>query len=146
MSQVSKHFMNPKISNKVYEIFINSIKNTKSHEEVVGFLDDLLSPSEKTMLAKRVAIAYMLMEDKYTYEQISRTLKISYGTIAKIHSTFALRGEGYKKIIGNLILKKSIKNSLSEFLDLLSPDRKTLTGEKYLKTKVESKHKREEPL
>jgi uncharacterized protein YerC len=138
--------MNPKIAKKVYEVFISSIKNSKSNDEVVSFLDDLLSEPEKTMLAKRVAIAYMLLENKYTYHEISRTLKISFGTIAKVHSIFSLKGSGYRKIIGDLILKKSIKNSLSEFLDLLTPARKTLTGEKYLKIKLERKWEREAHL
>lgn len=146
MSQVSKHFMNPKISAKVYEVFINSIKNSRSKNEVVSFLDDLLSPAEKTMLAKRVAIAYLLLENKYTYREISKTLKISLGTIARVHSTFALKGIGYRKIIGNLITNKNIKNLLSEFLDLVTPTKLSLTGEKYLKPKYESKTKREDLL
>ena len=74
MSQVSKHFMNPKIATKVYEVFINSIKNTQSSNDVIDFLNDLLSEPEKIMLAKRVAVAFMLLENKYTYNQISKTL------------------------------------------------------------------------
>lgn len=146
MSQVSKHFMNPKIANKVYDVFISSIKNVGSRNEVVTLLDDLLSEPEKTMLAKRVATAYMLLENKYTYQQISRTLKISYGTIAKIQATFALKGKGYRKTIGKLLLNKTIRNLLSEFLDPLTPTRRTLAGEAYLKPKLESKWRREEPL
>ena len=65
------------------------------------------------MLAKRVAIAYLLLVNKYTYREISKTLKISLGTIAKVHATFALKGEGYRNIIGNLVTNKNIKNLLS---------------------------------
>ncbi len=146
MSQVSKHFMNPKIAAKVYEVFINSIKNSKSRTDVVTFLDDLLSPSEKTMLAKRVAIAYMLLEDMYTYREISKTLKISFGTIAKVHSTFALKGDGFRTIIKNMVTSKQIRNILSEFLDLITPGRRTLTGEKFTKHVYESRVKRKQPL
>lgn len=146
MSQVSKHFMNPKISIKVYEVFIDSIKNSKSKDEIVSFLDDLLSPPEKVMLAKRVATAYMLLENKYTYREISKTLKISLGTVAKIHSTFALKGDGYRKIIGNLVTNKKIKNLLGEFLDLVIPTKLSLAGEKYMKLKVDSRLKRQQPL
>ena len=146
MSQVSKHFMSSKISEKVYGVFINCIKSSKSQTETVEFLNDLLSPPEKTMLAKRVAIAFMLLENKYTYEEISNTLKIRFGTIAKVNSAFALKGNGYKKIIGNFVLKKSIRNSLSEFLDLIKPSTRTLMGEVFLKPKIKSKLKREEPL
>jgi uncharacterized protein YerC len=116
MSQVSKHFMNPKIAGKVYEIFISSIKNSESKDEIVSFLDDLLSPAEKTMLAKRVATAYLLLENKYTYREISTILKISLGTIAKIHTIFVTKGSGYRKVIGNIVISKNIKNILSEFL------------------------------
>jgi uncharacterized protein YerC len=146
MSQVSTHFMSPKISSKVYEVFIDSIKNSRSKSEVISFLDDLLSPTEKTMLAKRVAIAYLLLEDKYTYREISKILKISLGTIAKVHATFALKGEGYRKIVGNLVTNKTIKNLISEFLDLITPTKHTLSGERYLKPKIDSRNMRKEPL
>lgn len=138
--------MNPKISAKVYDVFINSIKNSRSKTEVISFLDDLLSPTEKTMLAKRVAIAYMLLENRYTHREISKTLKVSLGTIAKVHTTFATKGQGYQKIVGNLVTNKTIKNLLSEFLDLITPTKRTLSGEKYLKPKNESRIKRSEPL
>ena len=146
MSQVSKHFMNTKIESKVYDVFINSVKNTKSSEEVIDFLNDLLTPVEKTMLAKRVSVAFMLLEDKYTYFEISRTLKVSFGTIAKVHAVLTLQGKGYRKTIGDILMRKIVRNYLSEFLDLLTPTHRTLTGEKYLKPIIESQRKRDEPL
>lgn len=147
MTQVSRHFMNEKIEKKVYEVFINSVKNTKSSEEVIDFLNDLLSPVEKAMLAKRVSVAFMLLEDKYTYDEISKTLKVSFGTIAKIKAVLALQGEGYRKTIGNIMLKKMVRNSLSEFLDLLTPlpPPHVNIGE-WRKSKRQSKLKREEAL
>jgi len=142
----SNHFMSEKIEKKVYEVFINSIKNTKSHNEVINFLDDLLSPAERLMLAKRVSIAFMLLEDKYLYEDIIKTLKVSDGTIAKVHSVLVQQGKGYRKTVGDILFKKTVLNSLSEFLDLITPSKRTLTGETYKKPKIESKCKREEPL
>ena len=65
MSQVSKHFMNPNIEKRVYGVFIESVKNTKNSSEVVDFLNDLLSPIEKIMMAKRVAIAFLLLQFRY---------------------------------------------------------------------------------
>lgn len=142
----SNHFMNQKIEKKVYDIFINSIKNTKSSSNVIDFLNDLLSPSEQSMLAKRVAIAFMILENKYLYEDIIKTLKVSDGTVAKVNATLLLKGNGYRKIIGNAVLQKSIRNSLSEFLDLIRPSKRTLTGEKFLQPKTKSKLEREKPL
>lgn len=121
MSQVSKYRMSPKIESKVFGMFINSIKNTKTSDEVVDFLNDLLSPTEKIMLAKRVSIAFLLFEDKYTYEDISKVLKVSRGTIAKVHSVLISQGKGFKKILGNILQRKIFKNTISEIFDLLTP-------------------------
>ncbi len=147
MSQVSKHFMQPAIEKKVYEVFINSFKNIKSSEAVISFLSDILSPTERIMLAKRISIAFLLLEGKYTYEDISKILKVTTGTIAKVHSVFALQGSGYKEILGNLLLKKAIRNSLSEFTDLLSPlPPKGVNIGEWKKSKRKSRLEREEPL
>ena len=142
----SKHFMNQKIEKKVYDVFINSIRNTKSSNDVINFLNDLLSPTERAMLAKRVSIAFMLLEEKYSYEDIIKTLKVSDGTVSKVNSILVLQGSGFRKTIGNLLVRKQIRNSLSEFLDLITPSRITLTGEIYKKPRVLSKLNREKPL
>lgn len=147
MARNSRHFMNPRIEKKVYDIFINSVKSTKSSNEVIDFLNDLLSSPEQVMLAKRVSIAFLILENKYTYQQISGILKVSFGTIAKVHATFALKGKGYRKTIGNILLKKDIKNALSEFIDILTPlpPKGANIGE-WKKSKRELKRKIEEPL
>jgi hypothetical protein len=98
------------------------------------------------MLSKRVAIAFMLMEDKYSYEDIIKTLKVSDGTVAKVNSILVLQGKGYRKTIGNLLLKKTIRNNLSEFLEIITPKKRTLTGEKYVRPFVESQKQRNSPL
>jgi uncharacterized protein YerC len=126
VSRISKHPNEEVVENKVYEIFINSIKDTNKTEDVVSFLNDLLSPQEKVMLAKRIAIAYLLIQDKYTYEDIKKALRVSLGTVAKIHAILALQGEGFRRVLGKMILKKSVKNVLSELLESLTslPERR----------------------
>jgi uncharacterized protein YerC len=113
--------MNPQIEKRVYEVFIESVKNTKTPTEVVDFLNDLLSPIEKITMAKRVVVAFLLLQDKYTYNEIAKTIKVSRGTIAKIHAVFALRGKGYRKILGDILKRKAAKSALSELLDILTP-------------------------
>ena len=139
--------MQPSIEKKVYEIFINSFRNIKSSSDIINFLTDILSPTEKIMIAKRIAIAFLLLEGKYTYEDISKILKVTDGTIAKVHSVFALQGAGYKKILGNILLKKTIRNSLSEFTEIFTslPPKGANIGE-LKKYRRESRWKREEPL
>lgn len=147
MGRVSKHFMNPEIEKRVYEVFIESIKNIKTPREVIDFLNDLLSPTEKAMIAKRVAVAFLLLEDKYTYEEISRTLKVSRGTIAKIHAVFALQGKGFRKTLGDILKRKAAKSALSELLDILIPLPPKGTKPEYWKyLKNKERLERERPL
>lgn len=147
MTQISKHFMSPVIEEKVYKVFIESIKKTRTSNEVVDFLNDLLSPVEKIMMAKRVAVAFLLLEDKYTYSEISRNLKVSKGTIAKIHAVFALQGKGYRKTLGDILKRKRIGNALSELYDILTPLPPKGTKPEYWKhLKIKEKQKREAPL
>lgn len=139
--------MNPKIEKRVYEVFVESVKNTKTPDEVIDFLNDLLSPVEKIMMAKRVAAAFLLLQDKYTYEEISRTLKVSRGTIAKIHAVFALQGNGYRKILGDILKRKNAKAAVSELLDAITPlPPKSANIGEWKKGKIKSKQKREEPI
>ena len=147
MAQVSKRFMSPIIEDKVYRVFIESVKNTKTSGEVIDFLNDLLSPVEKIMMAKRVAVAFLLLQDKYTYDEISKTVKVSRGTIAKIHAVFALQGKGYRKILGDILKRKAAKSALSELLDILTPlPPKGVNIGEWKKAKRVSKQKREEPI
>ena len=147
MAQVSKHPLSPQIEKRVYEIFIDSIKNTKSSDEVVHFLNDLLSQVEKVMLAKRVAIAFLLIKGAYTYEQISRTIKVSYGTIAKVHAVLALQGEGYRKIIIDMLKKEALKMALAELTEVLTilPP-KGANWSRWKKEKLKKELERRKPL
>lgn len=75
------------------------------------FVEDLLSPSEKIMLIKRLAIA-ILLNKGYTYNQIDQTLKVSRPTIMTV-SYFLKHGQngGYQKVT-----KKFLKDQKREIL------------------------------
>lgn len=121
MTQISKHPLEPSVEKKINEIFIDSIKNTTVVNDVVDLLNDLLTPTEIIVLSKRLAVAFLLIKDDLDYRQISKTLRVSLGTIVKIHSILALRGNGYRKVINNMLLKRSMKNALSELGEILTP-------------------------
>lgn len=147
MSRISKHPNEQIVEDKVYEIFINSIKNTNQTEDVVSFLNDLLSPQERVMLAKRIAVAYLLLQGKYTYEDIVKALRVSGGTIAKIHAVLALQGRGFRRVLGEMILKKSVKNAIGELVEILTPlPPKGANWGVWHKRRRFARWKREEPL
>jgi Trp operon repressor len=121
MTQISKHPLEPSVEKRIHEMFVDSIKNTNEVNEMMDLLNDLLSFTEKTVLAKRLAIAFLLIKGDLDYRQISKTIRVSLGTIAKIHAILALQGNGYRKVINRMLLKQSIKDTLSELGEILTP-------------------------
>lgn len=124
MSQVSRRFLDKRLESYLYGNFIRTIANLKDSKEIDDFIGDLLSPIEKTMLIKRLAIALMLTKG-YTYEQIDDTLKVSSPTIKNI--SFALKfgkKNGYSKVIKEIInsqMKEEFFDKIEELLLSISP-------------------------
>jgi uncharacterized protein YerC len=83
MSQVSKHKLSPKVFEKIFSLFPQFLGRLASHGQSNIAIDALFSTTEKTMIAKRLATAFMLVKG-YSYAEISKKLCISFGTIGKI--------------------------------------------------------------
>ena len=89
----------------MYETLFEAIKHLRSKEEIQLFLTDLLSPTERTMLAKRLAIAALLMR-AYEYESIMNMLKVSSATISKV-ALVLNHNQGYKNTINKIARSES---------------------------------------
>ncbi|MFQ5661889.1 MAG: Trp family transcriptional regulator [Candidatus Paceibacteria bacterium] len=88
------------------------------------FLNEVLSPPEKIMLAKRFAIVVMIYR-KQSYTTIEKVLKVSPVTIAKIRQRM-VKGEFNfitsqlpKRKASGIKKEKSIKNNLWLTLDIM---------------------------
>ena len=62
------------------------------------FLRDLLTPSERIMLGRRILIARLLMEQK-TYEEVSQSLGVGSDTIWKVQRWLRDQLPGYENAI-----------------------------------------------
>jgi len=91
--QVSKKSVNKKIEKKIFRSLYQVLADLKSPHKVEQFLDDVLSGTEKTVLAKRLGIAYYLSKNK-SYEIIRQDLKVSSATIANVQKWMEQGGEG----------------------------------------------------
>lgn len=83
MSQVSKHQLSSKIYTKIFSLFPQFLSRMTSRGKLDLFVNEFFAPTEKIVIAKRVAIAFMLTKG-YTYEIICNKLKVSHGTVAKV--------------------------------------------------------------
>lgn len=93
--QVSKKGVDKQIERKIFESLYQVLADLKSSSEIKMFLDDTLSETEKTVLAKRLGIAYYLNKNK-SYEEIRQDLKVSSATIANVCKWMESGGEGLR--------------------------------------------------
>lgn len=124
MSQVSRRVLDKELKDYIFNNFVKTIAKLKEPPEIQNFLDDLLSPIEKTMLIKRLAIAVMLTKG-YTYEQIDHTLKVSRPTIKNISISLKYNQKGgYQKAIDEILKdqrREAFFDKIEEILIQLSP-------------------------
>lgn len=114
MTQVSGIRMEKDTEERMYKIFWSSIADLKKMEDVEAFLSELLTRTEKIMLAKRVAIATLLMRG-HDYRSISFLLKVSFTTIFRVKASLEQSEEGYRKVIEKMLRKEAWKELLKGF-------------------------------
>lgn len=101
MVQVSQRRLRPEIEKRVYELFWDSFAKMKNSKEAEEFLSDLLTHTEKIMLAKRLAIAVLLLKG-FDYDPIKDILKVSGTTIASVQNQLRFGRKGYIKVAERL--------------------------------------------
>ena len=119
MPQVSKHPLAKPIEKKVTEIFLETIVRTNTTSKATTLIRDLLTPTEQVMLAKRLAIAYLL-EKGWGYRPISQTLKVSLATIARIKNIRNTAGESFKTILESMLREEMIKNWFAQLENIIT--------------------------
>lgn len=85
---------------KIFYLLCLAVSKADDINRAAKFLRDLLSYQESEMIAKRLKIAELLLEGK-TYSEIREILKVSSGTISRIHEWLKMSGEGYRWAVQN---------------------------------------------
>lgn len=98
MPQVSKNPIPKETERKIRRAFTKALISIKSEGEMERYIFDLLTPTERIMLAKRLAIAALLIGG-LPYHQISERLKVSTSTIGRVNSWLKTAGDGYRLAI-----------------------------------------------
>lgn len=81
--QISARKLNTVLENQIFSVFNQTMADLRTPEEVDQVIRDLLTETEHTALAKRLAIATFLEKGR-SYENIRETLKVSSATIASV--------------------------------------------------------------
>ena len=101
------------IAERLFQNFWEMFANIKQARQIQLFLEDFLSPTEKIMLAKRMAIA-ILFSKGYDHRTISSMLKVSTTTVNNIARFLNAKTPGYQLLIKKYSQKQSTKEFIQE--------------------------------
>ena len=118
MSQVSRRKLNDKVYARIFEIFVASLASANSPCKVEILIGDLLTRTEKIVLAKRLSIALLLLK-KYSYDSIESILKVSRPTVWQVKRLMEEGKGGYKAILEEFMKQENERNIISGFFNLL---------------------------
>jgi uncharacterized protein YerC len=115
MAQISKRNIDKALLLRINEILYDLFLNITDEQEIENVLNELLTTTEKTMIAKRIACFYLLIKKVPIYE-IEDTLKISTSTatyfkhfldrsvIIKDYFSNKLRNEKFKHLVEDIFV------------------------------------------
>ena len=144
MAKVSRIPLRNDVWERIFKLFVETTSDLKDKKLLTSFIDDLYTPTEKIMLAKRLAAAVLLSKG-HSYTEVSRILKVSSPTIAKISLKIKYTEGGLKDVVNKILLKESAQVLWKEVEDLFdlptpqtlkSPDRfvRKIKREKEMRT------------
>lgn len=113
MSQVSKTNLEVTIQKQLYDQLSYIISDLRDSKEVEEFLSELLTKTERVMLAKRLGIA-MLLTKGYTYRDIRHVLHVSFPTIRSVQFWLEHGSKGYKKAAQKILSKEDIRTFITK--------------------------------
>lgn len=82
MVRLSRFKLSNQQLEKLFSLFFEVVGKNKTKNEFQKIITDILSPAERVMIAKRIAIMYLLMKD-VDHRTICYVLKVSTATVAK---------------------------------------------------------------
>lgn len=114
MPPVSRRKLPAELHDHLVHILIQVLSTTNQTKSGLLFVNQFLSSSELTMLAKRVGVA-LLLKRGYTYSSIMNYLKVSKGTVAKISEVVNTNDQESQRALNKIIANKQLGEVLSQF-------------------------------
>lgn len=117
MAQISKRHIDQTMISRINELLNDLLLTLSDKKEVDEILSELLTPTEKTMIAKRIACFYLLIK-KVPIHEIEDTLKISTSTVAYFKH-YLDRSSVIKKYLTNKLKNEKFKRFIEDiFIDV----------------------------
>ncbi len=114
MSQVSRNPLSKESNYEIQATLWWLLARLDNDSDVRNFLNSLLTKTEKIMLAKRLAIAFLLNKN-YNYRDISDALKVSTTTVCRIKEAMDKTEGNYEIFIKKLEKRSELKKLEKQF-------------------------------
>jgi uncharacterized protein YerC len=137
MSQISRFPLPLTLEKEIHTALHQALADLHNQSEIQLFLTDLLTPTERIMLAKRLAIA-LLLDQGYDQRSIHTILKVSVSTVSAVNYWLKNQGKGYHLVITKLKTQKNwqqLKEELGEAVKDIFSVKRQLHGRPIKETK-----------
>lgn len=119
MARVSRFKLKDAALEKIFRLFFEVVGRKNNIEDFQKVINDILSPNERVMISKRVAIIYLLLKG-IEYNIICDVLKVSPSTVAKF-SLLLEKSEGIKEAFQRMLLSDKMSLMINEIFDFIIP-------------------------
>lgn len=119
MARISKFKLKADILERLFNLFFEIVGKKHNRDEFQKVIKELLSPVERIMIAKRIAIVYLLLKE-IDYRIICDVLKVSSATIAR-YNLILEKSDGLVPSFKKILTNDKIILFLDEFFDALFP-------------------------
>ncbi len=125
MARVSKVIIDKNLEKEIFSQFWNSLAKINDSGKTSEFFSDLLSETEKLMLAKRFTTAILIVRGRSATE-IRNAIHLSYSTIGTVAAWVKNGKPTTKGILNKISTEKnweSVLDKIDEILDKIPPRR-----------------------
>lgn len=138
MPQVSKKTLKPWVEKRMWDVLEKTLTKMGSTSDSHDFLVDILTPTERVMVAKRLAIAVLLIKG-YDYRHICHILKVSSATILSVFKQLSMSGDGYRKAAKRIIADRQREEF---FKGLEAEICKLFAGSRSVKSRIDASYRK----
>lgn len=130
---------------KIFSIFYKVLGETEDKDEFSKILFDLLTPAERIMLIKRIAIIYLLMKEIH-YQTVCEVLKVSNTTVSK-YKLLMERSEGIVPVLKSMVKQEKVWLFFEDiFSQIFYPGRPGINWKAAWELKINLERKKERGL
>src|SRR3989344_8265636 len=118
MVHLSKYYLDKDKLRKLYQLFFEIVSKSANKDSFLLIINDFISPPEQIMIAKRIAIVYLLTKG-LPPTAIADYLKVSKATVAKFSLLFYEKETKSIQMIKSLISKGKVLGFIEDMFSEL---------------------------